>query len=254
MNRLLILLESIQIVKNWYILPLVYFKIYKKKYYILKLKNGKKIKLRNNSTDIHTFTNIWIIEEYSQIGNKKKEIIIDIGAHIGLFSIYALKCDPKEIIAFEPIKENYDLLKENVLLNKIENIKCYNVAVSDEKLEVEIYFNQDFAAHSLIKKEGHSRKVKSMSLKNIFDKNEISECDILKLDCEGSEYTIFETLPDIYYNKIKKIIMEYHIFDSNYKYLEKLKNKLEKMNFILKINPTNENMGMLYTETEQSKK
>ncbi len=250
MNRLLILLKSIQIVKNWYILPLVYFKIFRKKYYILNLKNGKKIKLRNNSTDIHTFTNIWIIEEYLQIGNQKNKVIIDIGAHIGLFSIYAQRCNPKKIIAFEPIKENYNLLKENILLNKIENIKCYNVAISDKTSEVEIYFNQDFAAHSLIKKEGHSRKVKSMSLENIFNENKISECDILKLDCEGSEYLIFETLPDNYYNKIKKIIMEYHIFDSDYKHLEKLKNKLEKMNFILKTNSTNEYMGMLYAKTK----
>ena len=167
MNRVLILLQSIQIVKNWYMLPLVYFKIFRKEHYILKLRNGKKIKLRNNSTDIHIFTNIWIIEEYSQIGDKKNNVIIDIGAHIGLFSIYALKYNPKEIIAFEPIKENYNLFKENILLNKIKNIKCYNVAVSDEKSEVEIYFNQDFAAHSLIKKDGHYRKVKSKSLKNI---------------------------------------------------------------------------------------
>ena len=250
MNRLLILLKSIQIIKNWYILPLVYFKIFRKKYYILKLKNGKKIKLRNNSTDIHTFTNIWIIEEYLQIENEKNRIIIDIGAHIGLFSIYALKFNPKEIIAFEPIKENYDLLKENILLNKIENIKCHNIAISDKISDVEIYVNEDFAAHSLIKKEGQPRKVKSISLKNIFDENKISECDILKLDCEGSEYLIFEALPDNYYNKIKKIIMEYHIFDSDYKHLEKLKNNLEKMNFILKINPTNKNMGMLYARTK----
>ena len=246
MNRLLILLKSIQIIKNWYILPLVYFKIFRKKYYVLKLKNGKKIKLRNNSTDIHTFTNIWIIEEYLEIENGKNRTIIDIGAHIGLFSIYALKCNPKEIIAFEPIKENYDLLKENILLNKIENIKCYNVAISDKISDVEIYFNEDFAAHSLIKKEGHPRKVKSISLKNIFDENKISECGILKLDCEGSEYLIFEALIEKYYNKIKEIIMEYHIFDSDYKHLEKLKKNLEKMNFILKTNPTNKNMGMLY--------
>ncbi len=229
-------------------LPLVYFKIFRKKHYILKLRNGKKIKLRNNSSDIHIFTNIWIVEEYSQIGDKKNGIIVDIGAHIGLFSIYALKCNPKEIIAFEPIKENYDLFKENILLNEIKNIKCYNVAVSDEKLEVEIYFNKDFAAHSLINKDGYSRKVKSRSLKNIFDENKIDECDILKLDCEGSEYVIFETLPDNYYNKIKKIIMEYHIIDSNFKHLENLKNKLEEMNFVLKTNSTNEYMGMLYAQ------
>ena len=94
MNKFLILIQSMKIIKNWHILLLVYFHIYRKNYYILKLRDGFKIKLRNKSTDIHTFANIWVIQEYSQIFNNKNDIIIDIGGHIGLFSIYALKYHP----------------------------------------------------------------------------------------------------------------------------------------------------------------
>jgi len=246
MNKFYILIQSIKIIKNWYMLLLVYSHIFKKNYYVLKLRNGLKIKLRNNSTDIHTFANIWIIQEYSKIFTKKNEVVIDIGGHIGIFSLYAWKHNAKKIFAFEPIKENFDLFKENISLNKIKNIECENIAVYDSTPEVKIYFNQDFAAHSLIKKEGSLRKVKSNSLKQIFDKNCIEKCDILKLDCEGSEYKILDELPNNYYNKIKKICLEYHIFQNEKNLLEKLKNKLKKMNFSLEMNSTNEKMGMLY--------
>ena len=58
MNKFLILIQSMKIIKNWHILLLVYFHIYRKNYYILKLRDVFKIKLRNKSTDIKTFANI----------------------------------------------------------------------------------------------------------------------------------------------------------------------------------------------------
>lgn len=250
MNRILILLKLVKIVKNWYIIPLVYFNIYRNEYYILKLKNGFKVKLRNHSSDIHAFVNIWVIQEYLKNFDKNEDTIIDIGGHIGLFSIYALSWNPKKIIAFEPIKENFDLFNDNISLNKIKNIKCYNMAAYGSSEEIEIYFNQDFAAHSLIRNNGSSRKIKAISLKRIFDDNDICKCSILKLDCEGSEYKIFEELPDDYYRKIEKISMEYHIFDNDPNPIEKLKNKLKEMNFSLETKQTNEEMGMLYARTK----
>lgn len=246
MNRFLILLKSVKIVKNWYIIPLVYFHIYRNEHYILKLKNGLKIKLRNNSTDIHAFVNIWVIQEYSNNFDKNEETIIDVGGHIGLFSIYALRWNPKKIIAFEPIKENFNLFNENIALNKIKNIKCYNMAVYDSSEEIEIYLSQDFAAHSLVKKNGSSRKIKSISLKKIFDEQEITKCDILKLDCEGSEYKIFDELPNEYFKKIEKISMEFHIINNENEAIKKLKKRFIENNFSIKVQQTNDEMGMLY--------
>ena len=255
MNKFLILIESFRILKNWYILPLVYFKIYKKPNYILNLKNGLKIKLRNNSTDIFVFTNIWIIKEYTKIFSFSNETVIDVGAHIGIFSLYAWKNNVKRIFAYEPIKENWDLFKENMMLNNINNVKCENIAVYDSRQEVEICFNQDFAAHSIIKKEGEIRKVKSIPLKKIFDEEPIQKCDILKLDCEGSEYKILGELPDEYFHKIKKICLEYHIFNKEKNLLEELNEKLERLGFSIELIPNYEDMGMLYaTSSKNSEK
>ena len=49
--------------------------------------------------------------------------------------------------------------------------------------------------------------VESISLKKIFDENKINKCNFLKLDCEGAEFKILESLPNEYFNKINKIVL-----------------------------------------------
>ena len=50
--------------------------------------------------------------------------------------------------------------------------------------------------------------VKSKSLFDIFSENNIQECDFLKLDCEGAEYEIIDSLTSEFLNKIKKYAIE----------------------------------------------
>jgi hypothetical protein len=110
MSKLSIFLKIIQVVKNWQIVLLVYFGLYKKEFFYLNLKNGLKIKLRTKSTDLQAFANVWILKEYEVKGFEilQNEIIIDIGGHIGLFSLYAsLKNPDGKIISIEPHPQNF---------------------------------------------------------------------------------------------------------------------------------------------------
>lgn len=59
------------------------------------------------------------------------EILFDVGANIGLYSIYAAKKGVK-VIAFEPESQNYALMNKNLYLNKAAGqIICLNVALSN---------------------------------------------------------------------------------------------------------------------------
>jgi hypothetical protein len=65
-------------------------------------------------------------------GFKHGEVLFDIGANIGLYSIYAAKTGIK-VLAFEPESQNYALLNKNVFLNRCaDNVMCLNVALSDK--------------------------------------------------------------------------------------------------------------------------
>lgn len=234
--------------KNW--------NVYKKLYYgtldddpVLILRNDLKIKLRAKSTDFYALTNVWLIEEYNakKLKINKNDTIIDIGAHIGLFSIYVSQyCKDGRIFSFEPVPENYDLLKHNVDLNQIKNIKCFQKAVTDKATQIKMYLNNDFAAHSIFNVSEKSICVESISLMEILDSYNIEKCDLLKLDCEGSEYMILDSLPVSYFNKIKKIVMEYHDYEKKQESLKNLLDKLELNNYKIELIKNDNDTGIIY--------
>ena len=82
----------------------------KEGYVIFKTKNDLEIKIRVNSTDLMALTNVWMIKEYEleKFCIKNNDIIIDIGAHIGLFSLLVSDSSPKgKIFSYEPIEKKF---------------------------------------------------------------------------------------------------------------------------------------------------
>jgi len=249
LKKLVILNTARKTFRNWYLFPLIYLKMIKKQYVILETRNGIVIKIRTNSTDLMTLTNVWLVKEYFQHGLNinNEDIIIDIGAHIGLFSLYASQyCKKGKIFCFEPIKNNFDLLEENIMLNKIKNVFPYNLAVSSNTSTTTIYLSKDEAAHSMYLKNSNPIVVKSTSLEKIFYDHQIEKCDLLKLDCEGAEYDIFEILSESLFYKINKIVLEYHFADSKNNLISGLVKKLENLSFHISIFQSVPSMGILY--------
>ena len=246
-SKLKILTLAIAKIENWTILPKVYYGLYRDKFFYVKLKNGINLKLRTNSTDIHAFVNVWLLEEYKHGKNflKDSDIIIDVGAHVGLFSTYASQfCKKGKIFCFEPIKENYQLLLENVKNNNLDNLYCFNQAVYNNE-KIKIFLDEDNAAHSLFGIGSEFVEIQSTSIKKIMDENRIEECNFLKLDCEGSEYEIISSVSDENLKKIKKISLEYHFSDSKPEKLNYLKQKLISAKFELEEYPSSGGMGIL---------
>ena len=248
-----ILLKCIKLFKNWYVYPLIYFKLTKKEYVVFETKNRLKIKIRVNSTDLMALTHVWIIQEYykENFTIKSNDTIIDVGAHIGLFALFASQfCKKGKIFCFEPIKENYDLLLENLELNSVKNIIPFSLAVSTDTKKINMYINEDEAAHSVFLKGLKSIQVDSISLQKIFDDNKIALVDFVKMDCEGSEYTIIDTLPLDYLKRISKIAIEYHFTNTKPELLEELIKKIKNSGFHINLFPNYDGMGFLYAIKE----
>jgi FkbM family methyltransferase len=227
----------------------VYYRILKQKYVVLSTISGYNLKLRVNSTDLQAFTNVWLLEEYKKEGFQMSDndIVIDVGAHIGLFTIYASQfCKTGKIFSFEPVKENFEILTENIKNNNISNAIIFNKAVLDKKQILKIYLNDDESAHSCYKEGPNFIEVESISLKEVMDSNNISICNFLKLDCEGAEYEILNALPDEYFSKIMKIVLEYHFYDKKPELLDKLKNRLNNLRYTIHDIPLSNGLGLLF--------
>ena len=129
--------------------------------------------------------------------------LVNIGGHIGTIALPISKYINK-VTAFEPFPPTFEHFVENVKLNKIENIKLYNLALGDRNTKV--YFldpdnerikNNSGGMHAItvddIKKNRlssnfHSKKYENTMKK--FDTLPIENFDIMLIDAEGREYEI----------------------------------------------------------------
>ncbi len=247
-KNLQIFLDSRKIFKNWYSYPKVYYNLVKDEFIIFKTKNDLKIKIRTKSTDLMALTNVWMMKEYEieKFSISQDDIIIDIGAHIGLFSLLVSKlCSDGKIFSFEPIQNNFNLLIDNLKSNKLQNVFPFNLAVSENSSEMKLFLNNDDSAHSVFGKNNNFVTVKSIPLKRIFDENNINSCKILKLDCEGAEYEIINSLPDKYFDRIQNIIIEYHLADSKPELGENLILKIKNAGYDITTRQHHNDMGFL---------
>ena len=248
-SKVCIFARSWNILKNWYVYPLVYFNLTKKSHVIFETKSGIKLKIRTRTTDLMALTNVWLTREYldDDFNIEADDVVLDIGGHIGLFALFASQfCKKGKIFCFEPVKENYNILLENLELNAVKNIVPFNLAVYDDSKKVKMYLNDDDAGHSVMLPSSKSIQTDSISLKKIFDDNKIEQCDFAKIDCEGSEYGIIDALPPEYLKRINKMAIEYHFADSKPELVNNLILKIENADFHVRKKSHYNDMGFLY--------
>lgn len=245
-----ILIKAIRVIKNWYLYVALYFNLIKNEHVILESRNGIKIKLRVNSTDIMAFTHVWLLHEYdrTEFVITDTDIVIDIGAHIGLFALFASQfCKNGKIYCFEPVKENFELLESNLMLNNIKNVIAVNAAISTNNEKITIYLNEDESGHSMYVTGTKKIEVKSFTLQNVFDSNKLEKCNFIKIDCEGEEYKIIDSLSTPYFDKINKICIEYHFVDTKPELLENMIKKL-KTSYSVHTRKILPSIGFLYAK------
>lgn len=148
-------------------------------------------------------------------------IVVDVGANAGYFSFLVLSNVPAaRIYAFEPFPPNYELLQKNVEQNpqSLERIATFPHAVGGEgQTNLRLYYSRDdrysFMASSdkdLFGGELVSIDVEVLSLPDIMNKQALPRIDLLKLDCEGSEFDILLNTPQRIFDRIGEIVLEVH--------------------------------------------
>jgi FkbM family methyltransferase len=218
-----LLLEAIHIIRlyrNWFEIISNHFEAGKETSNLV-LRNGVKFIIHPKSTDMGLIQEIFSENIYQiqkgDIGHNG--VVIDIGAHIGVFSVLAATwADNVTVYSFEPEPDNFQLLVENTRINHLENsIKPFNIAVSDKSTpRILLRSASSLSAHSFFPNKFPAGDIKDRvevsctTLADIFRNNAIGKCDVLKLDCEGEEYNILLHAPDEILLKIMKIVAEYH--------------------------------------------
>jgi len=148
---------------------------------------------------------------------QKGDIVVDAGAYVGDFALYAAQIIGKDgqIFAFEPDPENYKRLLNNIKLNGLNNIIPINKGLWSKNmmLPLEINLISSTFFFSPDKKNSHTL-VPVSSLDDELEERGIRKVDFIKMDVEGAEIEAVKgsekTLKN---NDVKLAIASYHLIN-----------------------------------------
>jgi FkbM family methyltransferase len=126
------------------------------------------------------------------------DIIFDIGANIGWYSIHLSKKNPNsKIYSFEPIPETFAQLKRNTDLNGFKNINLNNIALSSKKELLTFYYSKNVTGASSSQNITENPDISKIeceadTIDNYMLTNKINKLDFVKCDVEGAEYFVFQ--------------------------------------------------------------
>jgi FkbM family methyltransferase len=224
-----------------------------------KLPNGRTLRLWSQGDDWvsnQIFWNGWNAYETETLNlffklASEAEVIVDVGAHVGVFSIVAGHANSRaRVFAFEPVDTTYRRLQSNVARNSLKNVRCFQKAlgVKDETAEVFHQSGMTFTA-SLSREFMHWQPNWSASLVSVVtgdkfvEENDIARIDLLKIDTESTEPQVLagllktierdrpniicEVLPELTEESIEKLLAPlgysfYRITDSGLVRQEKI--------------------------------
>ena len=146
---------------------------------------------------------------YDAFAIKPEDTIVDIGGHIGSFTVKAASLASNgKVYTFEPFPSTYAVLAKNT--ENLKNVEIQQTAVSGASGAQELFFSSSNPAeNSLLRKTDNSIEVPLVTLTDAFDKNHIKNVDLLKVDCEGAEYDILFNAGDSL-SIVQKMVMEVH--------------------------------------------
>jgi FkbH-like protein/FkbM family methyltransferase len=215
------------------------------------LPNGLEIVHVNQYETDYVYKEIFEDQCYLRHGIRLQDgdTVVDIGANIGLFSLFVMsRCKNPKIYAFEPAPVVYEILKANCNAYG-SNVRAFNAGVSDkpksamftfyEKSSVFSGFHPDATedrkaiqtvvrnmlktgsvAGETVEKyvseltadrlRGRTHEVRLTSVSDIIRENQIDKIDLLKIDAEKSELDIIKGIEDRDWPKIDQIVIEIH--------------------------------------------
>jgi FkbM family methyltransferase len=172
-----------------------------------------RITLRDYSSDVGILEEIFLQEIYvvPMNYNFAEGVIMDIGGNIGLSSLYLHAMFPEaNIYTFEPFEDNFRILEKNVCFPG-SKIRPYKLAVSDNSNDKFCEFSDNnFNFGGIGIKPYGSVIVKCVTLSAFCNTHDINRINIMKIDCEGSEYGILYGLDKSMFDRIDIIVGEFH--------------------------------------------
>lgn len=173
----------------------------------IKLSGFHPINIRKKSTDLPTFRQIFLDEEY-RFNLQNPRNIVDMGANVGFASVYFSRfCPDAEFIAIEPDSDNYTQLLKNT--TGIKKITCMNKAVWSSNCTLYLTKSKALGDWGVQTNEQQTEfPVETITIEQIISQFGFETIDVLKMDIETAEEEVFRRAK--WLDKVKVLIVETH--------------------------------------------
>jgi FkbM family methyltransferase len=170
-------------------------------------------------SEIMLTSGLWEVYVKRMLKIASDDVFVDVGAHIGSYTIPVAK-KAQKVIAFEPNKYSFELLKKNISVNHLTNVAAYNIAVS-KKSGSSLFSHETEPVYSRIIDGDESSNItvientkgrdNNIHVVNTIDLDSVllkeDTIDWIKIDVEGHELDVLEgAVQSILMHKPKIII------------------------------------------------
>jgi FkbM family methyltransferase len=215
---------------------------------------GRPMALRPVYSDFVIFQEVFVEDVYGlDVLEKPMGTVVDLGANVGLFAGRAAQ-NAERVVCVEPMAENLAVAEQ--LLDRAgvaDRVALRRYAVTERSGEtVRIYLSTHNAGGNSIRRQHAAawgvdgyEDVPTISLDDLFEREGIERCSLLKCDVEGAEYQVFEAAGDETLRRIDRLVMEAHLTGDDWdtKQLARLVARLEDTGFDVEHEPTTKSWG-----------
>ncbi len=174
------------------------------------LRDGLVIQLSKDNSDIVSVFLIFCRRDYGRI--TPGSVVVDIGANIGVFALYAAREGAKIVQAYEPAAESFDLLQRNIENNNFGKIIFPHRAAVVGQSSPPVWFPRQSNVFNAIDTNSENTFdyciVPTITFAELV--SNIPKFNMFKLDCEGGEYDIILNSEDSVFDQIEEMRLEYH--------------------------------------------
>ena len=194
---------------------------------------------------------------------KEGDIVVDIGAHIGLYTIISSKRvgTKGKVVAIEAHPGNFEMLNSNIKLNQLTNVIPLNYAVHSKETKIKLYLpsgESGFTKYNTIMPNWINTQekfveVNANTLDYLLQLNQIRQEEVnwIKIDVEGAEFEVLKGATNVL-SKSKDIAILMELHGPPHVYRPKVEEFVDLYKFKIEFEKSYEENGSMHIIMQKS--
>lgn len=176
----------------------------------VELRDGMTIRLSGHPHDVISVFVIFVREDYGRVA--PGSVVVDLGANLGIFALYAARQGAARVYAYEPGAEAYGHLLANIVANGLAGRIVPRQAAVVGEPGPQVRFPTRSSMYNRVLAEGEQGDgwawVETTGLAAVGV--DAGRVDLLKVDVEGAEYELLLGVGEAFYAGVERVRLEYH--------------------------------------------